>query len=64
MKSPENKYINIEQLADCLSISVFTLYSWVHQKKIPYYKFGKAVRFKMQEINEWIENNRIETFKF
>ena len=57
------KYVNIEQLSNAISISVNTIYTWVNQRYIPYYKFGKAVRFKVEETVNWLEARKVEPYK-
>ena len=49
------EFINITDLSMFLDVSVHTLYYWVQLKKIPYYKFGKQIRFSVEEINAWID---------
>jgi len=36
--------INVKQLSESTGLSVFTLYSWINQKRIPYVKVGRLVR--------------------
>jgi len=42
------------------------VYYWIQLKKIPYYKFGKCLRFAVDEINAWTDEKRIgvKTFSF
>lgn len=30
---------------------------------IPHYKFGNRIKFDLKEINEWVENNKVEMKK-
>jgi len=52
--------INVKQLSELTGLSVFTLYSWINQKKIPYVKVGRLVRFDPRRIEKWIEGNTVE----
>lgn len=54
------KYITAKELAVYLSVKVKTVYSWVESGKIPAYKLNGALRFNLQEINEFIRNNRVQ----
>ena len=56
------KLLNIEELSEHLGITVNTAYSWVSQKKVPYIKVGRLVRFDMDKINEWVEQNSVEVY--
>jgi len=52
--------INVKQLSESTGLSVFTLYSWINQKRIPYVKVERLVRFDPRKIEEWIEGNSVE----
>ena len=63
-KNIKPKFINIEYLSRYTTMSINTLYAWVNQRKIPYYKIGEAVRFNVEEIDEWIRVRKVEEQKF
>ncbi len=44
--------INVKQLSESTGLSVFTLYSWINQKRIPYVKVGRLVRFDPKKIEK------------
>lgn len=50
------EFWNIEDLSAYLKIKQKTLYGIVNQ--IPHYRVGKLLRFKRQEIDAWMENNK------
>jgi len=52
--------INVKQLSESTGLSVFTLYSWINQKRIPYVKVGRLVRFEPKKIEKWIEAKTVE----
>ncbi len=52
--------INVKQLSESTGLSVFTLYSWINQKRIPYVKVGRLVRFDPKKIEKWIEDKTVE----
>ncbi len=35
-----------------------TLYSWVHNGSIPFYKLNGLIRFDMAEIERWVKTSR------
>lgn len=53
-----NSYMSIKEVSRMLNLSVWTLYRMVSEGFIPYYKLGRAVRFKRSEIEEWLAKNR------
>ena len=52
--------IQMKQLLELAGLIVFTLYSWINQRKIPYVKVGRLVRVEPRKIGKWIEGNSIE----
>ena len=56
----EQRYISPLELSQYLSIAVQTVYEWTSQKKIPFVKLGRLVRFDQQEIDKWMKTQRVE----
>jgi excisionase family DNA binding protein len=54
----EVKLVGINDAAKFLSISTSTLYSWVWQRRIPFVKIGRAVRFDIGDLEQFIQKNR------
>jgi excisionase family DNA binding protein len=50
---PPRRLIDVEALAALWSVSTATLYNWVFQKRIPYVKLGRALRFDLEELEEF-----------
>lgn len=49
--------INIDELAARLRIAKGTLYNWVYQRRIPFVKLGRALRFNPAEIERIVERS-------
>ena len=49
--------IDIQQTSELLNMKVPTLHRWVHERKIPFVKMGNKLRFKENEILDFIEQN-------
>ena len=58
------KLIGIQEAADYLGISKNTLYGWVNMKKIPYYKISRLLKFTLDDLNEWVTEQKVEAIKF
>jgi len=54
------KILNIDQLAEYLGRPKSTIYEWVNQKKIPYFKLGKLLMFDQADIDKWLESKKVE----
>ena len=50
--------MDIHQLAAELKISVSGIYQWVSQRKIPFVKIGRSVRFDSEEIQRWLAEKK------
>jgi len=48
-------YLTIEELADYLKLAEQTIRRWVLNREIPYHKIKKVIRFRVSEIEKWID---------
>ena len=55
-----NKLLSPQELSAALNVSIETVYAWTSQKRIPYIKMGRLVRFNADEVNKWLERQRVE----
>ena len=53
--------LTIEEAADYLRLSVFTLREKVRLRQVPFYKVGGAVRFRRSKLDRWIDRNEVAT---
>jgi len=60
---PQN-LIGIETVSKQLGISVNTVYAWICQKRIPYVKIGRLVKFDQRDIDAWVESRKIKPFEY
>ena len=54
--SEDLRYLNVLELASLLGISRLTVYDWVGQRRIPYFKAGRSLRFDRVQIDKWIKS--------
>ena len=52
--------MNVTEIAEYLDIRKSTIYSWVESREIPFYRLGKVIRFKRNDIDAWIEGLKSE----
>ena len=50
--------ISIAAVADALGVDVRHVRRLVHERRIPYIKWGHLLRFDPTEIQAWIDDNR------
>ncbi len=59
-----NQLLDVHQISERLGIKLNTVYSWVNQRKIPYVKVGRLVRFDWQDIEKWIEDRKVHVYQY
>ena len=48
-------YMTIEELAEYLKLAEQTIRRWVLNREIPFLKIRKVIRFRVSEIEKWID---------
>jgi excisionase family DNA binding protein len=59
--STTNKLITPEELASLLRMSKPSVYRLIEKRKIPFYKISGSLRFKLSEIERYINDARIDS---
>ncbi len=54
----EQRLVTAREAARYLSVSVSTLYGWVWQRRIPFVKVGRALRFDLEDLGNFVEGNK------
>lgn len=54
------KWVNLEDIAEHLSVSKDTIRTWMKEGKLPVYRAGKRYKFKVSEVDEWVRNGLIK----
>jgi excisionase family DNA binding protein len=52
-------YFTIEGIAKYLNYAEKTIRKWVLNREIPYIKIHQTIRFRLSEIEVWVEKNRV-----
>ena len=53
----QNMFMNVQEVAEYLRISVAKVYRLANQGEIPAMRIGKAWRFKKDILDQWISQN-------
>lgn len=52
-----DKWINLEEAAEYLSVNKDTIRNWIRKgADIPIYKIGKLWKIKKSELDEWVKS--------
>jgi len=61
VKPQLSQLMNAKELAEYLSLSIATIYGMTHKRVVPFYKQGKRLHFKREEIDNWINEGRTKS---
>jgi excisionase family DNA binding protein len=50
--------LTARELADLLGFSSGTIQDWYEEGKVPGFKIGGRLRFRLSEVEEWLEAQR------
>ncbi len=56
----ESGLLTVQDAARYLAVSKSTLYGWVWQRRIPFVKVGRALRFELAELQKIVQANRFQ----
>jgi excisionase family DNA binding protein len=56
--TPE-KWVNLEDIAEHLSVSADTVRNWIKDGKLPFYRAGKRYKFRISEVDAWLRGGKI-----
>jgi excisionase family DNA binding protein len=58
MSSEPEKWSSIEEIAEHIQVHRDTIRIWIRRGEIPAHKIGKQWRFKISEIDEWVNSGK------
>jgi excisionase family DNA binding protein len=53
-----DRLLTAAEVADFLGVSIDTVLDWHEAGELPSYKVGRAVRFRREELDAWLESKR------
>jgi excisionase family DNA binding protein len=54
----DDGFLTIQEVSEWLRVKPSTLYAKVESGDIPHYKVGRLVRFKREDVDDWMEKHR------
>ncbi len=60
MAEIEDRYYSMPEIMKYLGISRDTALRWIATKEMPAHKVGKQWKFKVSEIDEWVNSGKAE----
>jgi excisionase family DNA binding protein len=52
------KWSSLEDIAAHIGVSKDTIRNWIKKDAIPYHRIGKQYRFRISEVDAWVESGR------
>ncbi len=56
----EKELLSIREASGLLGVAETTLRDWLYQKRLPFYRLGRAIRLKKTDILGFREEARVE----
>ncbi len=57
----DRRYLSPQELSDYTGLDVSTIYLWVRQRKMPFIKISRLVKFDIRKIDNWLQKNEIKS---
>lgn len=54
----EERWCSVEEVAKHVGCSKDTIRAWIKKGTIPFHKVGRYYKFRLSEVNAWIESGK------
>jgi excisionase family DNA binding protein len=58
MSNEPEKWSSLEEIAEHLGVSKDTIRNWIKKGVIPHRRIGKQYKFKISEVDAWVESGK------
>jgi excisionase family DNA binding protein len=58
MSNEPEKWSSLEEIAEHLGVSKDTIRNWIKKGVIPYRRIGKQYKFKISEVDAWVDSGK------
>jgi len=52
------RWMSLEEIAKHLGVSKDTIRIWIKKETIPYHKVGRKYKFRISEVDAWVESGQ------
>ncbi len=52
------RWLSVEEIARHLGVSKDTIRAWIKKNSIPYHKVGRLYKFRVSEVDAWVESGK------
>ena len=57
----DKRYLSPKELSEYTGFSIYTIYLWIRQRKIPFIKKSRLKKFDKEEIDKWLKEDEIKS---
>ena len=57
----EKRYLSPKELSEYTGFSVYNIYLWIRQRKIPFIKKSRLKKFDKEEIDKWLKEDEVKS---
>jgi len=54
----QERWLSVEEIAGHLGVNPETIYKWIERKKLPAHKVGRLWKFKVSQVDEWVQEGK------
>ena len=62
-QASKDEILDKDGLAEYLNVESHWIYQKVSERKIPYFKMGKYLRFRKSQIDKWLDAQKVEALR-
>ena len=52
-----DRWLSVSEICTYLGFKRDTIYKWISKKELPAHRVGKQWKFKISEVDEWVQLN-------
>lgn len=56
MEKENERWLSLNEISKHIGVSKDTIRVWIKKGTIPYHKIGRQYKFRLTEVNAWIES--------
>lgn len=56
MEKENERWLSLDEISKHIGVSKDTIRAWIKKGTIPYHKIGRQYKFRLTEVNAWIES--------
>lgn len=54
----QERWLSVDEIAAHLGVNPDTVYKWIERKDMPAHKAGRLWKFKVSEVDAWVQSGK------